>query len=177
LAPYTWKQSTDASKAPPANRALARILLAVAFGSNGCLFACMSRVAWSLKTQQHDRRSKKPRTASANRGHRKTPSSSSEQTKVEHSALQSWQRTHSMRLAARDEDAPGLHGEFDPGSGRTLAARLTHASRATTYPLADTESGERVSNTWVTCPRHRDSPGKPGLIPNSLIDLRVDEKR
>jgi hypothetical protein len=23
-----------------------------------------------------------------------------------------------------------LHGEFDPGSGRTLAARLTHASRA-----------------------------------------------
>jgi len=34
-----------------------------------------------------------------------------------------------------------------------------------------------VSNTWVTCPRHRDSPGKLGLIPNSLIDLRVDEKR
>ena len=25
-----------------------------------------------------------------------------------------------------------LHGEFDPGSGRTLAARLTHASRART---------------------------------------------
>ena len=27
-----------------------------------------------------------------------------------------------------------LHGEFDPGSGRTLAARLTHASRARTSP-------------------------------------------
>ena len=27
-----------------------------------------------------------------------------------------------------------LHGEFDPGSGRTLAARLTHASRARTRP-------------------------------------------
>jgi thiamine phosphate synthase YjbQ (UPF0047 family) len=27
---------------------------------------------------------------------------------------------------------PHLHGEFDPGSGRTLAARLTHASRART---------------------------------------------
>jgi hypothetical protein len=27
-----------------------------------------------------------------------------------------------------------LHGEFDPGSGRTLAARLTHASRARTTP-------------------------------------------
>src|SRR5262245_16446740 len=29
---------------------------------------------------------------------------------------------------------PVLHGEFDPGSGRTLAARLTHASRARTDP-------------------------------------------
>ena len=29
---------------------------------------------------------------------------------------------------------PVLHGEFDPGSGRTLAARLTHASRARTRP-------------------------------------------
>ena len=27
-----------------------------------------------------------------------------------------------------------FHGEFDPGSGRTLAARLTHASRARTSP-------------------------------------------
>jgi len=27
-----------------------------------------------------------------------------------------------------------LNGEFDPGSGRTLAARLTHASRA--VPMA-----------------------------------------
>ena len=29
-----------------------------------------------------------------------------------------------------------LHGEFDPGSGRTLAARLTHASRAITMASA-----------------------------------------
>src|ERR671923_408259 len=28
-------------------------------------------------------------------------------------------------------------------------------------------SGERVSNTWATCPRHRDKPGKPGLIPDT----------
>src|ERR1700722_13422177 len=28
-----------------------------------------------------------------------------------------------------------LHGEFDPGSGRTLAACLTHASGATTQGL------------------------------------------
>ena len=26
-------------------------------------------------------------------------------------------------------DVLGIHGEFDPGSGRTLAACLTHASR------------------------------------------------
>ena len=37
-------------------------------------------------------------------------------------------------------------GEFDPGSGRTLAACLTHASRAV-RPLRGYTSGERVSNT------------------------------
>jgi hypothetical protein len=39
-----------------------------------------------------------------------------------------------------------LNGEFDPGSGRTLAACLTHASRAE-RPLRGYSSGERVSNT------------------------------
>ena len=29
------------------------------------------------------------------------------------------------------------------------------------------ESGERVSNTWVTCPRLRDNNGKPLLIPDN----------
>jgi hypothetical protein len=42
-------------------------------------------------------------------------------------------------------------GEFDPGSGRTLAACLIHASRAV-RPFRGYTSGERVSNTWVTCP-------------------------
>src|SRR5690348_13659584 len=27
-------------------------------------------------------------------------------------------------------------------------------------------SGERVSNTWATCPQLWDNPGKPGLIPD-----------
>ena len=40
----------------------------------------------------------------------------------------------------------GLDGEFDPGSGRTLAACLTHASRAE-RPFRGYSSGERVSNT------------------------------
>ena len=30
------------------------------------------------------------------------------------------------------------------------------------------ESGERVSNTWATCPRHWDNTGKPVLIPDTL---------
>ena len=29
-------------------------------------------------------------------------------------------------------------------------------------------SGERVSNTWETCPPDGDNLGKPGLIPDSL---------
>ena len=41
-----------------------------------------------------------------------------------------------------------LFGEFDPGSGRTLAACLTHASRTGSIFLrVGGESGERVSNT------------------------------
>ncbi len=54
-----------------------------------------------------------------------------------------------------------IDGEFDPGSGRTLAACLTHASRADLRV-----SGERVSNTWATCPRLWNNSGKPGLMPD-----------
>ena len=39
-----------------------------------------------------------------------------------------------------------FNGEFDPGSGRTLAACLTHASRAD-RPFRGYSSGERVSIT------------------------------
>ena len=59
-----------------------------------------------------------------------------------------------------------LFGEFDSGSGRTLAACLTHASR-TERPFRGYSSGERVSNTWVICPALWDKPGKLGLIPNT----------
>ena len=58
-----------------------------------------------------------------------------------------------------------LFGEFDSGSGRTLAACLTHASR-TESALRSDSSGERVSNTWVICPALWDKPGKLGLIPD-----------
>jgi hypothetical protein len=59
-------------------------------------------------------------------------------------------------------------GEFDPGSGRTLAACLTHASR-TERPACGYSSGERVSNTWATCPQLWDNSRKRVLIPD--IDI------
>ena len=64
-------------------------------------------------------------------------------------------------------------GEFDPGSGRTLAACLTHASR-TVRPFWGYTSGERVSNTWVTCPALWDKPGKLGLIPDRTLGCMVE---
>lgn len=66
----------------------------------------------------------------------------------------------------------GFVGEFDPGSGRTLAACLTHASRAV-RPFRGYTSGERVSNTWVTCPPLWDKPGKLGLIPDRTTGCMV----
>ena len=53
-----------------------------------------------------------------------------------------WSQTHGR--AVND-----LDGEFDPGSGRTLAACLTHASRAGSIQWQHwgRPSGERVSNT------------------------------
>ena len=68
--------------------------------------------------------------------------------------------------------------EFDPGSGRTLAACLIHASRTlfsiivacyTDWKL----SGERVSNTWVTCPKEGDNTWKQVLIPHNHDDRMV----
>src|SRR3954453_9106449 len=56
-----------------------------------------------------------------------------------------------------------FNGEFDPGSGPTLAACLTHASRAV-RPLRGYTSGERVRNTSAICPSHRETPGKTELI-------------
>jgi hypothetical protein len=46
-----------------------------------------------------------------------------------------------------------FYGEFDPGSGRTLAACLIHASRADRMRACSCSvSGGRVSNTWATYP-------------------------
>ena len=63
-------------------------------------------------------------------------------------------------------------GEFDPGSGRTLAACLTHASRAERL-LREYSSGERVSNTWVICPGHRNNQWKRWLMPDEVQTSRA----
>ena len=55
--------------------------------------------------------------------------------------------------------------EFDPGSGWTLAAGLTHASRGAargSNTLAAT--GGRVRNAWATCPYPGDNHWKRCLI-------------
>lgn len=57
--------------------------------------------------------------------------------------------------------------EFDPGSESTLAARLTHASRARTGEQSSKYSGARVSNTWIIYLRVGNNPGKPGLRPHT----------
>jgi hypothetical protein len=63
-------------------------------------------------------------------------------------------RSSSQSLRPRHQFAGGsvepvLVGEFDPGSGRTLAACLIHASRTRSNRSQDRErpSGERVRNT------------------------------
>src|SRR6185503_10802602 len=54
----------------------------------------------------------------------------------------------------------------------TLAACLTHASR-TRPSFGRCPSGERVSNTWATCPRLWDNSKKLGLIPDVTADRMV----
>jgi hypothetical protein len=36
------------------------------------------------------------------------------------------------------------------------------------FGLRVNSTGERVSNTWVTCPEDGDNLGKPGLIPDTF---------
>jgi hypothetical protein len=65
-------------------------------------------------------------------------------------------------------------GEFDPGSGSTLAACLMHASR--TGILSGVLRGGRVRSTWATCPVVGASPRKRGVIPHEL-ECRVGHLR
>ena len=57
--------------------------------------------------------------------------------------------------------------EFDPGSERTLAVCLIHASRARKPGQLGEYSGGRVRNTWLTYPPVRDNCPKGQLIPGN----------
>ena len=100
---------------------------------------CCRRAAWSLKTQQREtsrplagfglREEMNPSTLCSTGRSAVSPLgalASRHGKTIEHQA-----RTEELSSPLR-EGARSLHGEFDPGSGRTLAARLTHASRART---------------------------------------------
>ena len=77
-----------------------------------------------------------------------------------------------LRLRARSLGPMSLDGEFDPGSGLTLAACLIHASRARAhFPQGRwVPSGERVSSTWATCPFVGDNTEKSVLIPHVVAE-------
>ena len=60
------------------------------------------------------------------------------------------------------------NGEFDPGSGWTLAGGLTHASRAV-FLLRKRESGVRVRNTCATYLYLGDSLSKGRLTPHNIM--------
>ena len=61
------------------------------------------------------------------------------------------------------------NGEFDPGSERTLAAWIRHASRTRKLSSESEYSGERVSNRWKTCPIMGDNRSNDLLIPHTTF--------
>ena len=75
-------------------------------------------------------------------------------------------------MTKQTNEAQHQTGEFDPGSERTFAAGLTHASR-TRSPLRRVDSGARVRNTWVINPLVWDNQGKLWLIPDVVIGTPV----
>src|SRR5947209_13731560 len=59
---------------------------------------------------------------------------------------------------------------FDPGSERTLAAWIRHASRGNP---SNGGTGVRGSKAWVTYPGVRDSPPRGGVIPDDVVRPKV----
>ena len=54
----------------------------------------------------------------------------------------------------------------DPARGRCYPAGTKPCESRGLYPFGDASTGGRLSNTWTTCPRVGDNPGKLGLIPH-----------
>ena len=85
-------------------------------------------------------------------------------TKVRSLELKLWKNDFSS--SAKD-DKIQFFREFDPGSGWTLAACLTHSSRTDS---SNTVSGGRVSNAWAICLCVRDNVWKRTLIPHEAYE-------
>src|SRR3954467_187405 len=81
---------------------------------------------------------------------------------------------HKEVLRGSSESVRHFGGEFDPGSGSTLAACLMHASRAGS--LSGDSRGGRVRNTWATYPGAGDSHRKRWVIPRTFA-YRWGEQR
>lgn len=81
---------------------------------------------------------------------------------------QETQETRRESLTRARRRGPTIGGEFDPGSGSTLAACLMHASR--TGGISVLSRGGRVRNTWAICPEEGDSFRKREVIPHELAD-------
>ena len=72
------------------------------------------------------------------------------------------------RDESKVEASNSYNEEFDPGSGWTLAAGLTHASRGAAGPSNGLPAtGARVRNAYATCPRQGDNRWKRRLIPRN----------
>ena len=69
------------------------------------------------------------------------------------------------KVIRRKAGSPKTFEGFDPGSERTLAAWIRHASRANPRKGG---SGERGSKAWVTYPGDWYSPSREGVIPGDV---------
>jgi hypothetical protein len=69
---------------------------------------------------------------------------------------------------------PNTFEGFDPGSERTLAAWIRHASRANP---SNGGSGVRGSKAWMTYPGIGDSPSRDGVIPDDVATPKLRRPR
>ena len=96
----------------------------------------------------------------------------SSKNSFERSDLKTVKHSESCERKPEETGRRNLFREFDPGSGWTLAACLTHASRTKRCNRNSSEgkmqwlSGGRVSNAWATCLTQGDNSWKRLLIPH-----------
>src|SRR3979411_1699487 len=78
-------------------------------------------------------------------------------------------RSRARKQAVSSRDHEHNFEGFDPGSERTLAAWIRHASRTNPTLCSNTRgggSGERGSNAWVTYPGDGHSRANERVIPS-----------